>query len=161
MTAVKSIEEIKILMGHIDPIQDRPNFTNLRNLETQLIKGAKKIEYRKCKYGYAGDIMDKAPYGLLLTLEWPVPDDPGAYLTLSGSEKTDAEVRIKEQKWNSEDLTYRTFMNFRTATRQILENVIPKAFHNGATSFSDAGFGSDTPKQILANLKRDYGEPQI
>ena len=28
-------------------------------------------------------------------------------------------------------------------------------------SFSDAGFGSDTPKQILANLKKGYGEPKI
>ena len=137
MTAVKSIEEIKTLMGKIDPILDRPNFTNLRHLKTQLINGAKMIEYRKCKYGYAGDIMGKDPYNLLSTNEWPVPDDPGAYLTLSGSEKTDAEIRIKEQKLNSEDLTYRTFMNFRTATRQILEDTIPKAFHCGATSFSD------------------------
>ena len=36
-------------MGHIDHVKDRPNFTNLRHLETQLINGAKKIEYRNFK----------------------------------------------------------------------------------------------------------------
>ena len=112
MTVVKSIEEIKIPMDHINLIQDRQNFTNLQHLETQLINGAKKIEYRKCKYAYAGKIMDKDPYKLLSTNEWHVPDDPGAYLTLTGTEKTNAKIRIKEQKWNLEDLTYRTFMNF-------------------------------------------------
>ena len=88
--------------------------------------------------------------------EWPVSKDPRAYLTLTGDKASNAEIRIKEQKWKSKDLTYQTYMNFCTAIVQILKEVIPVALQSGATSFSDAGFGSDTPKQILAKLKAGY-----
>ena len=103
--------------------------------------------------------MDKGPYGLLLVNEWPVPQDPRAYLTLMGDAKSNVEIRIKEQKWKLEDLTYRTYMKFRTSTRQSLKKVIPVEFQSDATSFSNADFGRDTPKQILAKLKTGYGEP--
>ena len=68
--------------------------------------------------------MESAPYTLLNTNLRPPPNDPGAYLQLGSSKKTDAEVQIKEQKWKSVDMTYLTFMNFRTATRQILKESI-------------------------------------
>ena len=78
MTNNKSIKEIRALMGKIDPIGGRPTFMNTHELEKQLIAGEKKVEYRKCKYGYAGDIMESAPYSLLNTNPWPHPNDPGA-----------------------------------------------------------------------------------
>ena len=44
-------------------------------------------------------------------------------------------------------------MDFRTASRQILENAIKKPYQSGAKKFSDTGFGRNTPKEIIANLK--------
>ena len=132
-------------MGRVEPIIGRPKFATIQRMEKQLITGARKIEYRACKYSYAGDIMDDAPYGLLSVTPWPIPTDPGSYLKLDDTERTDTEVRIEEQKWKSEDLVWRTYMNFRTATRQILENSVERPYQSGATAFSDKGFGSDTP----------------
>ena len=89
MTSVKSIDEIKTLLGNIDPLKGRPTFATIRRLEKQLIKGARKIEYRAYKYGFAGDIMDDAPYGLLSVTPWPILTDPGSYLKLDDTERTD------------------------------------------------------------------------
>ena len=58
MTNSKSIEEIKTLIGRIDLIGGLPTFMNMHELEKQLIPGEKKVEYCKCKYGYAGGIME-------------------------------------------------------------------------------------------------------
>ena len=161
MTTVKSIEEIKNLMGRIDPIQGRPTFTTIRHLEKQLIAGAKRIQYRACKYGHAGDIMEQDPYKLLSTVPWPEPTDPGAYLKLDGAITSEPLIRIEEQKWKAEDIVFRTFMNFRIAMRQSLEGCIDTPYQSGATDFSDEGFGSDTPKQIIFNLKQQYGDPRV
>jgi len=46
MMAVKSVDEIKNLMGRINLIQGRPTFTMIRHLEKQLIAGVKRIQYR-------------------------------------------------------------------------------------------------------------------
>ena len=78
MTNTKSIKEILALMGKIDPIGGLSTFMNMHELKKQLIAGEKRVEYCKCKYGYAGDIMESAPYSLLNTNPWPPPDDPGA-----------------------------------------------------------------------------------
>ena len=161
MTTVKSIEEIKNLMGRIDPIQGRPTFTTIRHLEKQLIAGAKRIQYRACKYGHAGDIMEKDAYKLLSTVPWPEPTDPGAYLKLDGAITSEPLIRIEEQKWKAEDIVFRTFMNFRVTMRQSLEGCIDTPYQSGATDFSDEGFGSDTPKQIILNLKHQYGDPRV
>ena len=83
----KSIEEFRALMKRFDPIGGQPTFTNTRELKKQVIAGAKRIEYRKCKYRYAGDVMESALYSLLNTSPWPPPDNPGAYLQLDGSKK--------------------------------------------------------------------------
>lgn len=102
-------------MGRIDPIQGRPTFTSNCHLEKQLIAGSKQIQYRACKYGHAGDIIEKYAYKLLSTTPWPEPADPGAYLKLDGQTTSEPLIRIEEQKWKAEDIVHRTFMNFRVA----------------------------------------------
>ena len=93
-------------MGQIEPIQGRPTFTTIRHLEKKLIQEAKKIQYRVCKYGHAGDIMEKDPYKLLSTTEWPEPTDPGAYLKLDSAITSEPLIRIEEQKWKAEDIIF-------------------------------------------------------
>ena len=46
------------------------------------------------------------------------------------------------------------------AIRQILEGCIKTPYQSGAEDFSDEGFGSDTPKQIIHKL-RNQGDPRV
>ena len=96
MTNVKSIEEIKILLGRVEPIIGRPTFATIQRMEKQLIAGARKIEYRVSKYGFTSDIMDEAPYGLLSVSSWPIQEDPGPHLKLDNTTRTDTKTRIEE-----------------------------------------------------------------
>ena len=90
--------------------------------------------------------MEKYPYKLLSTVEWPEPTDPGAYLKLDSSITSELLIRIEEQKWKAEDIVYCTFMNFRIAMRQILEASIGTPYQSGAIDFSNERFRSDTPQ---------------
>jgi hypothetical protein len=73
-----TIDAIRQVIGPIEKIQGRPNFSNLWRLKQQLIAGTKKLKHTDHPaHGYSGYIMPTEEYALVSPYPWSDQADVG------------------------------------------------------------------------------------
>ena len=155
-----TIDAIRQVIGPIDKIQGRPNFSSLWRLCQQLIAGTKKLKHTDHpKHGYSGYLMSKEEYALISRYPWTDQPDVGEYFIIPVTAITETEQRTKDKIWQVQKNKCDTFVNLITALTTILEDSFDVAFHSGGTALAKRGFGTDTPPKILSRFQQNYGKP--
>jgi hypothetical protein len=155
-----TIDAIRQVIGPIDKIQGRPNFSSLWRLRQQLIAGTKKLKHTDHpKHGYSGYIMSKEEYALVSRYPWTDQPDVGEYFMIPVTAITETEQRTEDKIWQVQKSKRDTFVNLITALTTILEDSFDVAFHSGGTALAERGFGTDTPPEILSRFQQNYGKP--
>ena len=155
-----TIDAIRQVIGPIDKIQGRPNFSSIWRLRQQLIAGTKKLKHTDHpKQGYSGYIMSKEEYALVSILSWKDPTDVGKYFTIPVTAITETEQRTEDKIWQVQKSKRESFVNLITALITILEDSFDVAFHSGGTASAKRGFGTATPPEILSRFQQNYGKP--
>jgi hypothetical protein len=155
-----TIDAIRQVLGPIDKIQGRPNFSSLWHLRQQLIAGTKKLKHTDHPtHGYSGYIMSKEEYALVSPFAWQDPVDVGEYFTIPVTAITETEQRTEDKIWQVQKSKRESFVNLVTALTTILEDTFDVAFHSGGTALAERGFGTSTPQEILSRFQQNYGRP--
>jgi hypothetical protein len=155
-----TIDAIRQVIGPIDKIQGRPNFSSLWHLRQQLIAGTKKLKHTDHPtHGYSGYIMSKEEYALVSPFAWQDPVDVGEYFTIPVTAITETEQRTEDKIWQVQKSKRESFINLITALTTILEAAFDVAFHSGGTALAERGFGTATPQEILSRFQQNYGRP--
>jgi hypothetical protein len=155
-----TIDAIRQIIGPIEKIQGRPNFSSIWRLRQQLIAGTKKLTHTDHPtHGHSGYIMSKEEYALVSPYRWRDPVDVGKYFVIPVTAITETEQRTEDKIWQVQKSKHDAFVNLVTALTTILEEVFDVAFHSGGTALAERGFGIAKPPEILARFQQNYGRP--
>jgi hypothetical protein len=155
-----TIDAIRQVIGPIEKIQGRPNFSNLWRLKQQLIAGTKKLKHTDHPtHGYSGYLMSTEEYALVSPYPWSDQADVGEYFVIPVTAITETEQRTEDKIWQVKKSKRETFTNMVTALTTILEDAFDVAFHSGGTALAERGFGTATPPEILSRFQQNYGKP--
>jgi len=78
MDTIISYNEIVALVANTPSLAPRPNFTNLHNLRRHIQRALMRVSCPQSNIlGWAGLIMSREMYGLLTTIPFRLPLDPG------------------------------------------------------------------------------------
>jgi hypothetical protein len=153
-------DAIRQVIGPIDKIPGRPNFSSLWRLRQQLIAGLKKLKHTDHPtHGYSGYLLSKDEYALVSPFPWRDQIDVGEYFIIPVTAITETEQRTEDKIWQVQKSKRDTFVNLITALTTILENAFDVAFHSGGTALAERGFGTATPPEILSRFQQNYGKP--
>jgi hypothetical protein len=156
-----TIDAIRQVIGPIEKIEGRPNFSSIWQLRQQLIAGTKKLKHTNHPtHGYSGYIMSKEKYALVSPYPWMDQADVSEYFVIPVTAITETEQRTEDKIWQVKKSRRESFINLITALITILEDAFDIAFHSGGTALAERSFGAATPPEILARFRQNYGRPR-
>jgi hypothetical protein len=158
-----SFEAVSTLLASIPKINGRPNFSSLWHLSQSLNNALRGMEHPDyTDHGWTGYMLTVEEYALISTTPFVPPTDVGNMYVMPNTAITDRDQQAAKAQWDYYKEIHDSFKNIKTALKKMFERVIDSSFHtSGNAALMSTGFGTMTPPEIMARLRRLYGKATI
>jgi hypothetical protein len=113
-------------------------------------------------HGWTGYMLTVEEYALISTTPFVPPTDVGNMYVMPKTAITDRDQQAAKAQWDYYKEIHDSFKNIKTALKKMFERVIDSSFHtSGNAALMSTGFGTMTPPEIMARLRRLYGKATI
>ena len=92
---------------------------------------------------------------------WTDPVNLGHFFVHTQAAVTDRLISVKESGWQVLKDLRNSFENMKSVLIRVFLEVIPKAYHLGAITMGQEGFGNLAPREILFRRVHLYDKPTL
>ena len=158
-----SLEAVSALLASIPKINGRPNFSSLWTLSKSITKALRGLDHPDyANHGWTGYMLTPEEYALVSTTPFVPPQDVGNVYVMPPTAITDRDQQAAKAQWDFLKETHNSFKNINAALKTMFERVIDPSFHtSGNAAMMATGFGTMTPPEIMARMRRLYGKATI
>ena len=157
-----SVEAVRAALGAPPRITARPTQTSLWALKTHLINGLWTMAHPDHPdEGFGPYLRTAEEQALVSPNTWTDPANPGHFFVPSQAAVTDRLISVKESGYRALKDLSDSFENVKSVLVRVFLDVIPTAYHSGAATMGQKGFGNLAPREILFRLVHLYGKPTL